>query len=61
MTFRVLQLVISKTNNGTAVQLSLNVGTVSQMVRSGIGPYIKRTIPVQPFLRFSPSHNWDTQ
>jgi len=37
-----VQLVISKTNNGTAVRLYLNVGTVSQMVRSGNGPYIAK-------------------
>ena len=39
---RVSQLVISITNNGTAVRLYLYVGTVSQTVRSGNGPYIKR-------------------
>ncbi|MCK4931060.1 MAG: hypothetical protein KAT01_02765 [Candidatus Aminicenantes bacterium] len=48
---------ISKTNNGTAVRLYLNVGTVSQTVRSGNGPYKNRTMPIQPFTRFSPSHN----
>jgi hypothetical protein len=42
---RVSQLVIAKTNNGTAVRSYLNVGTVSQTVRSGNGPYIKRNWP----------------
>jgi len=37
---RVSQLVIGKTNNGKAVGLS--VGAVSQTVRSGNGPCIKR-------------------
>ena len=32
----------SKTNNKTTVQLYFNVGTVSQTVRSGNGPYIHR-------------------
>jgi hypothetical protein len=40
MTFRVFQLVISKMNNDIAIRLYYNVGTVSQTVRSGSGPYI---------------------
>ncbi len=36
---RVSQSVISKTNNGTSVLFYFNVGTVSQTVRSGNGPY----------------------
>jgi hypothetical protein len=39
---RVSQSVIAKTYNGTAMRLYLNVGTVSQTVRSGNGPYIER-------------------
>jgi hypothetical protein len=39
---RVSQLVISKTNNRIATRLYSNVGTVSQTVRSGNGPYIAR-------------------
>jgi len=39
---RASQLVISKTNNGIAMRLYCNVGTVSQTVRSGNGSYIAR-------------------
>jgi hypothetical protein len=39
---RISQLVIAKTNNGITVRLYYNVGTVSQTVRSGIGPYIAK-------------------
>jgi hypothetical protein len=34
-----------KTRSWTAVRFSLNVGTVSQTVRSGTGPCIKRHLP----------------
>jgi hypothetical protein len=39
---QVSQLVIAKTNNGIAMRLYYNVGTVSQTVRSGNGPYIAK-------------------
>jgi hypothetical protein len=40
----------------------LDVGTVSQTVRSGNGPYKKRNhARMEPFSRFSPPHNWNTQ
>jgi hypothetical protein len=39
------QLVTAETNNRAAVWLSFNGGTVSQTVRSGTGPYIKRNRP----------------
>ena len=42
---RVSQLVIAKMNNGKARQLHWNVGTVSQTVRSGNGPYIEPCPP----------------
>ena len=40
--FRVSQMVISKTNNRTAMWLFSDVGTVSQKVRSGNEPYIEK-------------------
>ncbi len=58
---RASQLVISKTNNRKAVRLYLNVGTVSQTVRSGNGPYKEKYhARLEPFTRFSPPRNWDT-
>jgi hypothetical protein len=58
---RVFQLVITKTNNRIAMRLCYYVGTVSQTVRSGNGPYIaKDHARLEPFTRFSPPHNWDT-
>ncbi len=40
----------------------LDVGTVSQTVRSGNGPYIERCHAcLEPFTRFSPPHNLITQ
>jgi len=55
-------LVIAKTNNGIAMRLYYNVGTVSQTVRSGNGPYIAKDYAcLEPFTLFSPPHNWGTQ
>jgi len=42
MFFRVIRLVVSKTNNGKAVWLYSDVGTVSQTVRSGNGLDIEK-------------------
>ncbi|MGB3863875.1 MAG: hypothetical protein WBE11_00645 [Candidatus Aminicenantaceae bacterium] len=51
---------ISNTNNGKAVRLY--VGTVSQTVRSGNGPYKEKYhARMEPFSRFSPSYNLISQ
>jgi len=36
------KLMITKTKNGMTLQLYSNVGTISQTVRSGNGPYIDK-------------------
>jgi len=64
MAFRVPQLVISKNEQrdiGRTPSI-LDVGTVSQTVRSGNGPYTEKNHSrLEPFSRLSPPLNWYTQ